>query len=109
MLSVAGRSADNSGEDLAAVDSDAEARPTGMFVREPRGGLLKAERRVRRGRYVVGPVSALVPDHHHRVADDLVDRAACPFEERHERREVAVEHLRDLAGARLLGERREAM
>src|SRR4029453_10330204 len=100
VLAVAGRSSDYSGEDFAAVDSHAEARPAGMLVREPRGGFLEAERRARRGGGVVGSVAALIPDHHHRIADDLVDRAARPFEERHERREVAVEHLRYITRAR---------
>ena len=109
MLAVTGWSADYARKNFAAVDADAEARPAGMLVGEPRGRLLEAERRARRGAGVVGSVAALVPDHHHGVADDLVDRAACPFEEGHDGREVAVEHLGHFAGARLLGEGREAL
>ena len=73
-----------------------------------RGGL-EGECRAHRAGRVVGLVAALVEDHHHRVADDLVHDAAVLLEQRHELPEVAVQHRRHPRRGRPLREGREAL
>ena len=48
------------------------------------------------------------PDRHHRVADELLDRAAVALDDAPGRVEVAGEQLADVLGVAPLGERREA-
>ena len=58
---------------------------------------------------VIGLSRRRVPEHHHRVAYELVDRAAGRPDGPRHRLEVAAERLRQRIGRELLGEAREAL
>ena len=68
----------------------------------------EVERRAHRPLGVVLVRDRRAPDRHHRVADELLDRAAVALDQRAARVEVAREQLAHLLGVAALGQRREA-
>ena len=71
-------------------------------------GVDQVERGANRPFGVVLPGDRRAPDGHHRVADELLDRAAVALDDLARQVEVAGQELADLLGVALLGERREA-
>ena len=78
------------------------------LVAERRHGGDEVERRAHGALGVVLGRGRRAPDGHHRVADELLDRAAVELDQPAARVEVAGEELAHLLGVAALGERREA-